>query len=154
MSRSRHVQIHNHSSVLSSTFHEVFTLRRFSFYSHFLRHHVTSLCLVSTIDNEGTCANVLCFLSQIKAFEKMDHLARAQRILELQEAENARVSDAVLLTSGWERCHCPDPYTDLCSYVQFKSKIHRICLQNKLEEEKAVMKLVDSWGPCRVRMIF
>ncbi|XP_037341225.2 tight junction protein ZO-2a isoform X5 [Pungitius pungitius] len=28
---------------------------------------------------------------QIKAFEKMDHLARAQRILELQEAENARL---------------------------------------------------------------
>lgn len=27
----------------------------------------------------------------------MDHLARAQRILELQEAENARVSSAVFL---------------------------------------------------------
>uniref|UniRef100_A0A8D3ASD9 Tight junction protein ZO-2-like n=1 Tax=Scophthalmus maximus TaxID=52904 RepID=A0A8D3ASD9_SCOMX len=49
---------------------------------------------VSTIDNEETCANVLCFLSQIKAFEKMDHLARAQRILELQEAENARLEIA------------------------------------------------------------
>uniref|UniRef100_A0AAQ4RT70 Tight junction protein 2a (zona occludens 2) n=1 Tax=Gasterosteus aculeatus aculeatus TaxID=481459 RepID=A0AAQ4RT70_GASAC len=32
------------------------------------------------------------FQGKIKAFEKMDHLARAQRILELQEAENARVS--------------------------------------------------------------
>ncbi|XP_037341227.2 tight junction protein ZO-2a isoform X7 [Pungitius pungitius] len=31
------------------------------------------------------------FLGKIKAFEKMDHLARAQRILELQEAENARL---------------------------------------------------------------
>uniref|UniRef100_A0A8C6V8X9 Tight junction protein 2a (zona occludens 2) n=1 Tax=Neogobius melanostomus TaxID=47308 RepID=A0A8C6V8X9_9GOBI len=36
------------------------------------------------------------FLGKIKAFEKMDHLARAQRILELQEAENARVSTALL----------------------------------------------------------
>ncbi|XP_047200372.1 tight junction protein ZO-2a isoform X6 [Hippoglossus stenolepis] len=32
--------------------------------------------------------------NQIKAFEKMDHLARAQRILELQEAENARLEIA------------------------------------------------------------
>uniref|UniRef100_A0A3P8WCY7 Tight junction protein 2a (zona occludens 2) n=1 Tax=Cynoglossus semilaevis TaxID=244447 RepID=A0A3P8WCY7_CYNSE len=31
---------------------------------------------------------------QIKAFEKMDHLARAQRVLELQEAENARLEIA------------------------------------------------------------
>uniref|UniRef100_A0A3P9K9L2 Tight junction protein 2a (zona occludens 2) n=1 Tax=Oryzias latipes TaxID=8090 RepID=A0A3P9K9L2_ORYLA len=31
---------------------------------------------------------------QIKAFEKMDHLARAQRLLELQEAENARLEIA------------------------------------------------------------
>nr|XP_033951623.1 tight junction protein ZO-2a isoform X3 [Pseudochaenichthys georgianus] len=31
---------------------------------------------------------------QIKAFEKMDHLARAQRMLELQEAENARLEIA------------------------------------------------------------
>lgn len=35
---------------------------------------------------------IQCLFSQIKAFEKMDHLARAQRMLELQEAENARVS--------------------------------------------------------------
>ncbi|XP_063334966.1 tight junction protein ZO-2a isoform X4 [Pelmatolapia mariae] len=34
------------------------------------------------------------FLGKIKAFEKMDHLARAQRILELQEAENARLEIA------------------------------------------------------------
>lgn len=31
------------------------------------------------------------FLGKIKAFEKMDHFARAQRILEVQEAQNARV---------------------------------------------------------------
>ncbi|XP_026153078.1 tight junction protein ZO-2a isoform X2 [Mastacembelus armatus] len=34
------------------------------------------------------------FLGKIQAFEKMDHLARAQRILELQEAENARLEIA------------------------------------------------------------
>ncbi|XP_076016095.1 tight junction protein ZO-2a isoform X2 [Genypterus blacodes] len=34
------------------------------------------------------------FMGKIKAFEKMDHLARAQRILELQEAENARLEIA------------------------------------------------------------
>ncbi|XP_013878039.1 tight junction protein ZO-2a isoform X2 [Austrofundulus limnaeus] len=33
-------------------------------------------------------------VNQIKAFEKMDHLARAQRLLELQEAENARLEIA------------------------------------------------------------
>ncbi|XP_027881626.1 tight junction protein ZO-2a isoform X3 [Xiphophorus couchianus] len=32
--------------------------------------------------------------NQIKAFEKMDHLARAHRLLELQEAENARLEIA------------------------------------------------------------
>ncbi|XP_030624447.1 tight junction protein ZO-2a isoform X2 [Chanos chanos] len=31
------------------------------------------------------------FMGKIKAFEKMDHLARAQRMLELQEAEHARL---------------------------------------------------------------
>ncbi|KAM9840880.1 tight junction protein ZO-2a [Aulostomus maculatus] len=34
------------------------------------------------------------FLGKIKAFEKMDHLARAQRLLELQEAEKARLEIA------------------------------------------------------------
>ncbi|XP_044029336.1 tight junction protein ZO-2a isoform X5 [Siniperca chuatsi] len=34
------------------------------------------------------------FLGKIKAFEKMDHLARAQRVLELQEAESARLEIA------------------------------------------------------------
>lgn len=34
------------------------------------------------------------FLGKIKAFEKMDHFARAQRILEVQEAQNARVGVA------------------------------------------------------------
>lgn len=31
------------------------------------------------------------FLGKIKAFEKMDHFARSQRMLELQEAQSARV---------------------------------------------------------------
>ncbi|XP_035995911.1 tight junction protein ZO-2a isoform X2 [Fundulus heteroclitus] len=43
--------------------------------------------------NEEDPANK-SFLGKIKAFEKMDHLARAQRILELQEAENARLEIA------------------------------------------------------------
>ena len=34
----------------------------------------------------------VCVCVKVKAFEKMDHLAKAQRLLELQEAENARVS--------------------------------------------------------------
>lgn len=34
------------------------------------------------------------FLGKIKAFEKMDHFARAHRILELQEAQNARLEIA------------------------------------------------------------
>lgn len=34
------------------------------------------------------------FLGKIKAFEKMDHFARAHRILEVQEAQNARVGIA------------------------------------------------------------
>uniref|UniRef100_A0A672JPQ4 Tight junction protein 2a (zona occludens 2) n=1 Tax=Salarias fasciatus TaxID=181472 RepID=A0A672JPQ4_SALFA len=34
------------------------------------------------------------FLGKVRAFEKMDHLARAQRLLELQEAENARLEIA------------------------------------------------------------
>ncbi|CAL9683227.1 unnamed protein product [Knipowitschia caucasica] len=34
------------------------------------------------------------FRGKIQAFEKMDHLARAQRLLELQEAENARLEIA------------------------------------------------------------
>lgn len=33
------------------------------------------------------------FLGKVKAFEKMDHFARAQRMLELQEAHNARVRE-------------------------------------------------------------
>ncbi|XP_015228684.1 PREDICTED: tight junction protein ZO-2 isoform X3 [Cyprinodon variegatus] len=43
--------------------------------------------------NEDDPANK-SFLGKIKAFEKMDHLARAQRLLELQEAENARLEIA------------------------------------------------------------
>ncbi|XP_076860328.1 tight junction protein ZO-2b isoform X5 [Brachyhypopomus gauderio] len=34
------------------------------------------------------------FLGKVKAFEEMDHLARAQRMLELQEAQNARLEIA------------------------------------------------------------
>uniref|UniRef100_A0A8C5C2L6 Tight junction protein 2a (zona occludens 2) n=1 Tax=Gadus morhua TaxID=8049 RepID=A0A8C5C2L6_GADMO len=34
------------------------------------------------------------FMGKVKAFEKMDHLAKAQRLLELQEAENARLEIA------------------------------------------------------------
>ncbi|KAM4634513.1 tight junction protein ZO-2a isoform 1-T1 [Polymixia lowei] len=34
------------------------------------------------------------FMGKVKAFEKMDHLARAQRMLELQEAEHARLEIA------------------------------------------------------------
>ncbi|TUN30349.1 Tight junction protein ZO-2 [Bagarius yarrelli] len=36
------------------------------------------------------------FLGKVKAFEKMDHLARAQRMLELQEAEHAREIDILV----------------------------------------------------------
>lgn len=32
------------------------------------------------------------FLGKVKAFEQMDHFARSQRVLEIQEAQNARVS--------------------------------------------------------------
>lgn len=32
------------------------------------------------------------FMGKVKAFEQMDHVARTQRVLELQEAQNARVS--------------------------------------------------------------
>lgn len=32
------------------------------------------------------------FMGKVKAFEKMDHIARTQRVLELQEAQIARVS--------------------------------------------------------------
>uniref|UniRef100_A0A671PNV3 Tight junction protein ZO-2-like n=1 Tax=Sinocyclocheilus anshuiensis TaxID=1608454 RepID=A0A671PNV3_9TELE len=34
------------------------------------------------------------FLGKVKAFEKMDHLARTQRVLEIQEAQNARMEIA------------------------------------------------------------
>uniref|UniRef100_A0A8B9RDG3 Tight junction protein 2b (zona occludens 2) n=1 Tax=Astyanax mexicanus TaxID=7994 RepID=A0A8B9RDG3_ASTMX len=34
------------------------------------------------------------FMGKLRAFEKMDHIARAQRVLELQEAQNARVEIA------------------------------------------------------------
>lgn len=34
------------------------------------------------------------FMGKVRAFEKMDHIARAQRVMELQEAQNARVEIA------------------------------------------------------------
>lgn len=50
----------------------------------------------SPVDHENRKAKERqCLCPQIKAFEKMDHLARAQRMLELQEAENARVSSCI-----------------------------------------------------------
>lgn len=45
-------------------------------------------------EEEGEDPSNKSFLGKIKAFEKMDHLARAQRLLELQEAENARLEIA------------------------------------------------------------
>lgn len=39
------------------------------------------------------------FLGKIKAFEKMDHFARARRILEMQQAQNAKVSGEGAVTS-------------------------------------------------------
>lgn len=39
------------------------------------------------------------FLGKIKAFEKLDHFARAQRILDVQEAQNARVG--IAQSSHW-----------------------------------------------------
>lgn len=46
-------------------------------------------------DSPAEDPSMKSFLGKIKAFEKMDHVARAQRMLELQEAQNARVGTAV-----------------------------------------------------------
>ncbi|XP_068560344.1 tight junction protein ZO-2b [Cebidichthys violaceus] len=45
-------------------------------------------------DNPVDDPSLRSFLGKIKAFEKMDHFARAQRLLELQEAQNARLEIA------------------------------------------------------------
>uniref|UniRef100_A0A8C2WU95 Tight junction protein 2b (zona occludens 2) n=1 Tax=Cyclopterus lumpus TaxID=8103 RepID=A0A8C2WU95_CYCLU len=45
-------------------------------------------------DNPVEDPSLRSFLGKIKAFEKMDHFARAQRLLELQEAQNARLEIA------------------------------------------------------------
>ncbi|XP_037632944.1 tight junction protein ZO-2-like isoform X2 [Sebastes umbrosus] len=45
-------------------------------------------------DNPAEDPSLRSFLGKIKAFEKMDHFARAQRMLELQEAQNARLEIA------------------------------------------------------------
>uniref|UniRef100_A0A665UD45 Tight junction protein ZO-2-like n=1 Tax=Echeneis naucrates TaxID=173247 RepID=A0A665UD45_ECHNA len=52
-----------------------------------------TVCMNDSNYEIRTSVNMNLF-SQIKAFEKMDHLARAQRMLELQEAENARLEIA------------------------------------------------------------
>ncbi|XP_059194009.1 tight junction protein ZO-2-like [Centropristis striata] len=48
----------------------------------------------SAQDGPGDDPSLRSFLGKIKAFEKMDHFARAQRMLELQEAQNARLEIA------------------------------------------------------------
>ncbi|KAK5909227.1 hypothetical protein CesoFtcFv8_003176 [Champsocephalus esox] len=45
-------------------------------------------------DSPGEDPSLRSFYGKIKAFEKMDHFARAQRILELQEAQSARMEMA------------------------------------------------------------
>lgn len=45
-------------------------------------------------DSPAEDPSMRSFMGKIKAFEKMDHFARAQRILELHEAQNARVGVA------------------------------------------------------------
>ncbi|XP_056274724.1 tight junction protein ZO-2-like isoform X3 [Pseudoliparis swirei] len=47
----------------------------------------------ATRDNLVDDPSLRSFLGKIKAFEKMDHFARAQRLQELQEAQNARWLD-------------------------------------------------------------
>uniref|UniRef100_A0A8C7VF53 Tight junction protein 2 n=1 Tax=Oncorhynchus mykiss TaxID=8022 RepID=A0A8C7VF53_ONCMY len=44
------------------------------------------------------------FLGKIKAFEKMDHFARTQRMLELQEAQNARVGGWMCVRACVSEC--------------------------------------------------
>uniref|UniRef100_A0A8C7UWU1 Tight junction protein 2a (zona occludens 2) n=1 Tax=Oncorhynchus mykiss TaxID=8022 RepID=A0A8C7UWU1_ONCMY len=60
------------------------------------------------------------FIGKVKAFEKMDHLARAQRMLELQEAEQARVSTTggkqtvtplAVRCNAHKRTKCSEPQT-------------------------------------------
>uniref|UniRef100_A0A8D0AVJ5 Tight junction protein 2b (zona occludens 2) n=1 Tax=Sander lucioperca TaxID=283035 RepID=A0A8D0AVJ5_SANLU len=48
----------------------------------------------ATKDSPVDDPSLRSFLGKIKAFEKMDHFARAQRMLELQEAQNARLEIA------------------------------------------------------------
>ncbi|XP_031426434.1 tight junction protein ZO-2 isoform X3 [Clupea harengus] len=43
---------------------------------------------------EGPDPSLKSFLGKVRAFEKMDHFARAQRMLEIQEAQNARLEIA------------------------------------------------------------
>lgn len=49
---------------------------------------------VAAKDNPAEDPAMKSFLGKIKAFEKMDHFARVQRMLEVQEAQNARLEIA------------------------------------------------------------
>lgn len=44
------------------------------------------------LENSPNDPSQRSFLGKVKAFEQMDHLARTQRVMEIQEAQNARVS--------------------------------------------------------------
>lgn len=48
----------------------------------------------TVVDSPMEDPSMKSFLGKIKAFEKMDHFARAQRVLEMQEAQSARVGIA------------------------------------------------------------
>uniref|UniRef100_A0A667X5A8 Tight junction protein 2a (zona occludens 2) n=1 Tax=Myripristis murdjan TaxID=586833 RepID=A0A667X5A8_9TELE len=78
--------------------------------AHLTSHAVTSSPLSLNTQEEKICCaglegmkylsvyglmiNTNVFFLKVKAFEQMDHLARAQRMLELQQAENARLEIA------------------------------------------------------------
>uniref|UniRef100_A0AAQ5ZW57 Tight junction protein 2b (zona occludens 2) n=1 Tax=Amphiprion ocellaris TaxID=80972 RepID=A0AAQ5ZW57_AMPOC len=73
------------------------------------------------------------FRGKIKAFEKMDHFARAQRVLELQEAQNARVGIAHGFVEGSQSCHrqqaadvvftCRHSYSDAVPLSRYDTEI-------------------------------
>lgn len=69
-------------------------------------------------------------LGKIKAFEKMDHLARAQRMLELQEAEFARVCVFHTLTHASIHCFFFFFFSFFCRHT-FSYRIYKK-MNNKL----------------------
>lgn len=71
---------------------------------------------VAAKDNPAEDPAMKSFLGKIKAFEKMDHFARVQRMLEVQEAQNARVGIA-------QFSHCSAEVY----YTQQKSGTLHIC---------------------------